>query len=104
MKITFVLEISDDAVLDIQNAYVWYKAIHPELAANFEEQLDKEIQRVIKNPNSYSDKYKKVKVVYLKKFPFGIHYLMNVEQITMIGLFHTSQNPIAWKKRYVKSK
>lgn len=52
--------------------------------------LDSQIHRLIKNPQAYTDKFKKVKVVYLKKFPFGIHYLLIGNQITMIGLFHTS--------------
>ncbi len=50
MKKSFDFEISDDAALDIQNAFIWYKAIHTELAINFEEMLDSEIHRLIKNP------------------------------------------------------
>ena len=41
----------------------------------------------------------KKRVAYLKKFPYGIHYISEENTITIVALFHTAENPQKWNKR-----
>jgi len=51
------------------------------------------------NPEKTQIWYHVVRIALLKKFPYGIHYKFEKDTITILGVFHTSQNPERWKKR-----
>lgn len=93
---SFQLVLSDEAVLDIEDAFVWYQKIEPNLSEAFEKELYQSIAQITRNPNNFQIKYKNVKVIYLKKFPYGIHYFINEKTILVIGVFHTSRSPKRW--------
>lgn len=99
VKKVFELSLTDDAKKDIQQTFLWYKSIHPELAHKFEYFLEMEIGRILSNPNLFSVKYKKFRVTFLSKFPYGVHYLFRDDTVIVIGVFHTAQNPVNWDKR-----
>lgn len=46
-------------------------------------------------------RYESFRIIYLKKFPFGIHYFYDKEKnaIEIYSIFHTSRNPEQWKDR-----
>ena len=99
MKSYFLLEISDESRFDMIESFQWYDAIHKELGNRFENEIESELQRLIKNPFHFETKHKKVRVLFMKKFPFGIHFVIDDDKIKVIAFFHTSRNPKNWKKR-----
>lgn len=46
-------------------------------------------------------KFGEVRIAFLKKFPFGIHYVYKEKenQIIIYSVFHTSRNPEIWQER-----
>ncbi|MCU7618902.1 hypothetical protein NZ698_17105 [Chryseobacterium sp. PBS4-4] len=50
---------------------------------------------------SFELKYDENRIVFLKKFPFGVHYFYNKEKnlIEIYSVFHTSRNPEQSKER-----
>lgn len=100
---SFKLLINDEALLDIEDAFVWYQKIEPNLSEVFEKELYLSLEQILKYPYIFQLKYKNVKVIYLKKFPYGIHYVVNEKTIIVIGVFHTSRSPKKWFLR-IKNK
>lgn len=51
------------------------------------------------NPFSYQKKHREIRVYYMSRFPFGIHYLIDGKIIKVFAVFHTSRKPQSWKSR-----
>jgi plasmid stabilization system protein ParE len=96
---SFTIFFTDEALNDIHEFFIWYKSIHPKLALNFEMELEKEIVRLNKNPFLFSRRYKKIQIVFLRRFPIGIHYVIYGNDIKVIAVFHTSKSPVNWDQR-----
>ena len=96
---TFQLLISDEASLDIADAFLWYELQREGLGKKFEICLEAGLNKIIANPKLFQDKYKSVRVHYIERFPFGIHYLIDGNFIKVIAVFHTARNPKSWIER-----
>ena len=90
---------TEDAKLDIKEIIEWYENIRKKLSYDFEESLEFGIEKIFSNPDSFEKRYRHVKILFVKKFPYGIHYVTEEEKITVIGVFHTSRAPKNWIKR-----
>ncbi|MFP9113072.1 type II toxin-antitoxin system RelE/ParE family toxin [Flavobacterium sp. RHBU_3] len=93
------LRFTDDAVKDVEEAILWYEEQRTGLSFDFELCLEVAVSEIIRNPEAFQSRYKNVKIVFIKRFPFGIHYIETAEMIIVIGVFHTSRSPKSWKKR-----
>jgi len=96
---TCSLVISDEASFDIIDSYNWYETVDKSIAGKFEKEIESRLLRIQSNPNQFQLKYRSVRVVFLKKFPFGIHYVVDEQVIKVIAVFHTSRNPTNWNER-----
>lgn len=48
------------------------------------------------NPLKCQLRYREVRVKFLKKFDFGIHYIIENETVFVLAIFHTCQNNEDW--------
>ena len=94
--------LSDEATFDIIDANDWYNVINPTLSGEFEKEIERFLNTILDNPNKFQLKYKTARIVFLKKFPFGIHYLIDKKTIKVIAVFHTSRNPNNWSEQLNK--
>ncbi len=95
----YQLEISEEAKLDIYDAFLWYEEQREGLGLNFELSLEAGFNRVQRNPLQFESKHKQVRVHFINKFPFGIHYLVDDQTIKVLAVFHTSRDPKNWFER-----
>jgi len=93
------LILSDESILDIDDIIEWYSKFNIEIVDNFKEKLFLGLKTIENNPTIFQDKYCNVKIHFIEKFPYGIHYIIEEEFIKIIGIFHTSRNPINWFDR-----
>lgn len=91
--------ISEAAESDIQDSFFWYKYRSESLAQLFIQHLDEVLQILLKNPNQFQERAKGLRVGFLRKFPFGVHYIIENKRVLVIGVFHTSRDPKEWIKR-----
>lgn len=96
---TYSILISDEATFDIFDAFYWYQAVEYKLSMKFEKEVESALEQIKNNPNQFQLKYKTVRVVFLKKFPFGIHYLKDKNTIKVVAVFHTGRDPKSWNER-----
>lgn len=94
-KLRFVKE----ALFDIEDIVLWYEEQRIGLSYDFELCLEAGIDAISRNPNAFQKKYKNVKILFISRFPYGIHYRFEKEEIVVIGVFHTSRSPKNWSKR-----
>lgn len=94
-KIHFVKE----ALFDIEDIVLWYEEQRMGLSYDFELCLEEGIAIILKNPNAFQNRYKQIKIRYISRFPYGIHYRFQQNEIVIVGIFHTSRSPKNWSKR-----
>jgi plasmid stabilization system protein ParE len=91
--------IQPDAASDILEAAKWYDNNLKGLGGSFLDSVDSAINSVQQNPDAYPKVYKELRRILLKKFPFGIFYLVEENKIVIVAVFHASRNPKQWKGR-----
>jgi len=94
----YALYISEAAELDIRDAFLWYTNHSDQLGHAFEEQIKLTLRHIQKNPLKVQIRYYQIRVAFLKKFPFGIHFNVTENIILVVAVFHTSANPRKWVK------
>lgn len=93
------LEIIPLAQIDVQDISDYYKRISIKLRDKFLSDLRVYLENIQSNPKAFQLKYKEVRVVFFKRFPYGIFYKIYDNNIKVIAVVHTSRNPKVWKNR-----
>ncbi|KAB1063488.1 type II toxin-antitoxin system RelE/ParE family toxin [Salibacter halophilus] len=89
--------IAEEAEADIREAFLWYEDQKNELGDLFQDYIFKAVKSVRINPLKYQVRYDDVRICFLKKFPYGVHFTVTEDEILIIAVFHTSLDP---QKRY----
>lgn len=95
----YKIQVSEEALFDIEEAVLWYEQQRIGLSYDFELCLEAGIEEVLRNPEAFQKRYKNIKIRFISRFPYGIHYIFIENKITVIGVFHTSRSPKNWSKR-----
>ncbi len=93
------IQFTKEAVFDIEEIVFWYEDQREGLSYDFELCLEAGINEIQRTPSVFQKRYKEVKIRFINRFPYGIHYIVNDEIITIIAVFHTSRSPSNWVKR-----
>ena len=91
--------IRPEAVDDIFSAYDWYEEQQLGLGAEFAQELSNNMDLIIELPKMYSELYRGIRRALLKRFPFGVYYLVNEETNIVLAVLHLAMDPERWKSR-----
>lgn len=95
----YSLELTQVAEQDIREAYIWYEDQKVKLGQLFKESISTAFKQIQSNPLGFQVRYNEIRVCFLKKFPFGIHYLLKDKSILVIAVFHSSIDSSKWITR-----
>lgn len=98
----FELQISDESEQDITEAFLWYEKQKPGLGIVFEENLDIAFNLILCDPFICQVRYRKIRIFFINKFPYGIHFLISDNTIKVVAVFHCAKDPKSWNKRIKK--
>ena len=88
----FNIEINPRVEKDLLNSIDYYKKINKKIATNFLKDFKNTIALLKQNPN-YQVRYKEVRCIPLKNYPFMLHFKTYENLIIVYALIHTSLNP-----------
>ena len=97
----YVLELKEEAVLDIKEAYLYYEEQRIGLGNRFLETLKTYLERVQNYPEHYQIKRKPYREAFIKDFPYIIIYEIEESKIIVYAVFNTWQNPNKKPKKHV---
>ena len=86
---------TSSAKSDLIEVISYYNSISPKLATEFIYRLREAQKHILLSPYGFEVKYKEVRTVLLKLFPYHIHYLIKEEskQIIVLAIVHAYKNP-----------
>jgi toxin ParE1/3/4 len=95
----YKLIIRPEAEAELLQAVKWYEEKIKGLGTNFLLNIEATIESILRIPEAYTPTYKNTRRALVRKFPFGVHYIVEKEDIVILAIFHARRNPKEWKKR-----
>lgn len=86
------------AEIQIEETYNWYENTQANLGNDFLHSIEDALLKIENTPEAFQLKYKNIRAIYTKHFPYGVFYFVNKNNIIVIAVFHLSRNPKLWKK------
>lgn len=87
--------------IDLKDINQWYCKIDKRLWSYFLKEFHLKINFISENPVASELKYDLNRIVFLRKFPYGIHYQFDEGKniVEVYAVFHVSRNPVIWESR-----
>jgi plasmid stabilization system protein ParE len=97
----YSVKIEAEALSDIQSITDWYNETQAGLGKRFQETVINQINSLNINPQIYAIRYKEIRCLNVKKFPYMVHFYINDETLTseILAVISTSQNPKIWEEK-----
>ena len=95
----YSLSVRKEAEADIAEAYEYYESCRKNLGSDFILCIEESFARVTKNPIQYRQIYKNIHRALVRRFPYGIYYVVLGTDISVIGVIHVRKNPTHWQSR-----
>jgi hypothetical protein len=98
---SFQIEFFDEVLTDIQEAKEWYKEQRFGLEVEFAFEIEKVLEKIIKRPESFSIRYKNIRIAHPKVFPYNIHFYFDspLDLIVITGIVHNKRDQNIVRKR-----
>ena len=87
------VRFSTEALNDFKEAMLWYAEIDPQLAGEFESEVEVALNLIQKDPLIFQVIEGNTRRMILRRFPFGIFYLIDDGLIIVTALMHHSRAP-----------
>ncbi len=89
------VSIEPQALVDIQDITDWYNEKQAELGKRFQKTSIKQIDSLRENPHVCVVRYKQIRCLLIKKFPYMAHFYINEETMTVevLAEISTNRNP-----------
>ena len=78
---------------EITQAVEWYIKQSAQLTWEFIEAIDYSLESIRENPQHYQKRYGEVRIVFTRKFSYGIFYTVEEKTVFIHAILHTKQNP-----------
>ena len=95
----YVLLLRSEARVDLLDAFHWYQNQQEGLGHDFKSCVNDAFLQLEKHPKFYKKVHADIRRVIIKKFPFGIFYVVKDNEVTILAVLHARRNPIKWKSR-----
>lgn len=98
---TYSVVFSPGAQEDIIESIQWYNNEKENLGFEFYLQTDERLKQIAQNPLHFSIRFKNIRASKINRYPYLIYFTTNEKSLTILilGVLHTSRNPITIKKR-----
>ena len=90
---SYRLEVSSHAEVDLATASDWYTGIRPGLEANLALCVEETLDRILENPNAFRAVIPGVRYARVRRFPYGVLYRVHGSRIQVEGVFHARRDP-----------
>ncbi|MFN8626918.1 MAG: type II toxin-antitoxin system RelE/ParE family toxin [Candidatus Binatia bacterium] len=76
-----------------------YELQRPGLGREFVAEVDAALSRIAENPLQYQVLHREARRVIVRRFPYGVFYRIEANNIVVFCVDHLHRNPASWKAR-----
>lgn len=93
------LAVRSVASAELAQAFEWYAARSPDVAARFLDELDATMVRIAENPEASPLVRGAMRRAAVTHFPYGVYYRVFPRVISILGVVHGRRHPRRWLRR-----
>jgi toxin ParE1/3/4 len=93
------VRLRPEAELDAVGAASWYEEKRAGLGHAFLAALDEALQRVGSSPQHFPQLQDGVRRARLRRFPYGVYFVLEPERSVVIAVLHLHRDPDLWRAR-----
>jgi toxin ParE1/3/4 len=97
--VTRTLIVRPEAEADLAASRLWYEEQHEGLGARFIAAVDTTFRRIEANAMAFSLVRGKLRRALVRRFPFGVFYVLTERHIVVVAVLHAARDPRLWGKR-----
>jgi toxin ParE1/3/4 len=97
--VKFGISIRAEAESDISEAYTWYERQWKGLGSDFILCVEEGLAKIQRDPQIYPAVHRNVRRMLIHRFPYGIFYILEVDVILILAVYHAKRNPKQWQAR-----
>jgi plasmid stabilization system protein ParE len=95
---SYRLIVRPEAEADIRNAFFRFENEVPGLGIQFLDAVDDGLDRISEGPLHYAIIAGGIRRKLLRKFPFGLFFVYEEEEIRVLSVLQQAQSPELWKR------
>lgn len=96
---TRTVRLRAEAETDLAEAAAWYENRRPRLGRDFLNEISASLSGISERPFIYPEILRDTRRALIRRFPFGIYYRIENDEIVVIAVLHASRSPRRWKER-----
>jgi toxin ParE1/3/4 len=93
------LIITPEAEQDLAEAKAWYDRQRAGLGEEFVLCVEEALDRIRRLPKAATEVFPSVRRVVVRRFPYGVFYRIDPDQIAVIAVYHSRRDPRGWQAR-----
>lgn len=86
------LLLKTNAEIEMENAISHYSLINITLAKKLEKEIRRSFKIISENPENFQFRYFEIRVFWLKKFPYGVYYVSENNEISILSFWHNKED------------
>jgi plasmid stabilization system protein ParE len=94
------VRIRPEAEADFAAAYTYYEGAAEGLGGEFLRSVEATLAMIERNPHLYAMIHADVRRALLRRFPYGVFYVISDGEIVVLGCFHARRDPAQWQRRF----
>ena len=87
------------AKLDLLEARRWYEEREPGLGIALLEEVEATLRQVQEYPEAHPRVDEHVRRAALRRFPYGVFYVIDGKTVRVIAILHRARSPEVWQRR-----
>ncbi len=91
--------IRPEAQADLDEAYHWYEQQREGLGSDFLLCVEEALEKIRRTPELYPMVHKELRRMLIRRFPYGLFYLVEEKTIVIVAVFHARRDPKQWPSR-----
>ena len=95
----YELIIRPEARTDLLDTFQWYQEQRSGLGFDFKLCVDAVLSKLQKYPTVYKKIHQNIRRAVTKRFPFGIFYIIENNDVIILAVLHARRDPAKWKNR-----
>lgn len=96
---SYKVRIRPEAERDVRKAFSWYEEQRFGLGRELVAELDAVYERLSTNPYIYTDVRNGIRRAVVRRFPYGVFYLVAETEVRVLAVIDMARNPVVWERR-----
>lgn len=93
------VRLHPEAESELADAIRWYRREGFELAVNFAEAVEQGLAAIREHPKRYPLVLGHTRRLLVRRFPYGIVYVIRPADLKVVAIYHLSRDPPGWQNR-----